>query len=281
MTVPLRSFHTDFGRFYAHPSSGVKGFSSAALANLDLGTEGPYAPKPSVTNIIGLLDEGFLPGYYAKLVAEHAVSHLDEIGYTVDKFGPAVAVGALKAVPSQPHPAGPIGDEVHAAIDAYHRGVPIPPLTTITAERMFSRYQGFMAEHKPVVIQSEFTVWSYKHGYAGTGDLLWQFRDAVWVVDTKTGNRVYPKVAMQCAALANADVIIDGEGNERPMRSVDRIGVLHVRPFSARLYELQHADMAFEAFLGLKEAFDWVRFAKDRTVPAQPILETLGRDIAA
>lgn len=279
MTAPERSFNTNFGRFYAHPSSGVTGLGISALAMINLmQLKGPNAPKPSVTNVIKVMDEGFLPGYHAKLVAEHAVSHLDAIRDTVAKFGDAVAIGALKAVPSQPHPAGPIGDEVHAAIDKFHEGEPIPELTTITARRMFARYLGFVAEHKPEVIRTEFTCWSYKYGYAGTGDLLWRFRGGIWIVDTKTGARVYPKVAMQNAALANADVIITADGDEIPMVQVDKIGCLHVRPMSARLYELQHADMAFAAFLGLKTVFDWMRYHKELTVPEVPILEALGTD---
>lgn len=281
ITVPVRSFNTDFGRFYAHPASGVGGFSSNALSRYNgMEADGPFSPKPSITNILKQWDEGFLPGYYSRLVAEHAVNNLDAVRETVKKFGAQVAIGVLKGVPNQPHPAGPIGDEVHAAIDAFHRETEIPELTTITARRMFARYKGFIAEHKPEIIRSEFTVWSYKHGYAGTGDLLWRFRDETWVVDTKTGSRVYPKVAMQCAALAKGDVIIDAEGNEYKMHDVDKIGVLHVRPMSARLYELQHADIAFQAFLGLKAVFDWVRFGKEAAVPALPLLETLGREAA-
>lgn len=236
--------------------------------------EGPYAPKPSITNIIHLLDEGFLPGYYAKLVAEHAVQNLDTIKANVTKFGPDLAIGALKAVPAQPHPNGPIGDEVHDAIDAMIHGRPATPLTTVTARNMFAQFQHFMAVEKPEVIQTEFTVWSYKYGYAGTGDLLWVYQGALWIVDTKTGQRIWPKVAMQDGALANADVILDADGNEHPMPKATRFGCLHIRPRSAKLFELDHVDEAFKAFLGLKAAFDWGRFYKAGTIPAEPLART-------
>lgn len=273
ITKPLYAFPTDFGRFYAHPASGLNGIGATFLRDLESLGDGPYSPNPSVTNVIGILDEGFLPEYYARLVAEHAVNNLDGIRDTLTKFGPQTAIGVLKAIPKRSNPAALIGDEVHAAIDAHHQGVDVPPLTTITARRMFSRYMEFLNVYKPEVVRSEFTVWSYKHGYAGTGDLLLRFQGRLWVVDTKTGNRVYPKVAMQCSALAHADVLLDGDGNEHPMPQIDRLGVLHLRPMSARLYELEHGEEAFQAFLALKTAFDWVRFYKPTTIPDRPAVQ--------
>lgn len=245
-----------------------------------MGGEGPFTPKPSITNIIGTLDEKFLPSFYSKLVAEHAVNNLGALNYSVEKFGPQISINALKAVPNRPNPAAAIGDEVHNAIDEFCTTGAITPeenFATLTASRMYRQFLAFMKAEKPEVIASEFTVWSYRFGYAGTGDLMWRWRDAVWIVDTKTGNRVYPKVAMQCAALANADVIISDTGQELEVPKADKLGVFHVRPRSARLYELQNADEAFKAFVGLKAAFDWVRFYKPLTVPATPVAEVQQR----
>lgn len=250
--------------------------STIGLAGQDMNGEGPFAPKPSITNIIGTMNEDFLPGYYAKLVAEHAVNNLGALNYSVEKFGPQLAVNALKAVPNRPNPAAAVGDEVHTAIDVLHStGAVTQPedFSTTTARQMFAQYRHFAAVERPEIVATEFTVWSYRYGYAGTGDLLWRWRDAFWAVDTKTGNRVYPKVAMQCAALARADVIIDAQGEELPVPEVDKIGVLHVRPRSVKLYELQHAEQAFAAFVGLKAAFDWKRSYKERTI-TEPLVTT-------
>lgn len=274
MTKPTRSFDTNFGRFYSHPASGAP--SAIGLIGVEPGSEGPYAPKPSVTNIIRIMDEGFLPNHYAKLVAEHAVNNLDAIRYSVEKFGPDIAVGSLKAVPSRPNPAAAIGDEVHDAIDDYVHGTIRDPalFSTTTARQMFAQFKNFMEVEKPEVLASEFTIWSYKHGYAGTGDLLWKWRDLVWLVDSKTGNRCYPKVAMQCGALAMGCVILDASGNELPMPHTDKLGAFHIRPRSAKLYELQHPNEAFAAFLGLKTVFDWMRFFKESTIPDVPLVRT-------
>lgn len=241
-----------------------------------LDDSGPWQPNPSITNIIGMMDEGFLPGFYAKLVATHAVENFESIRFMAEKFGPQTAIGALKAIPTRPHPAAAIGDEVHDAIDKMACGTIAADaeFSTLTARQMFRQWRYFYETERPEILASEYTVWSYTHGYAGSGDLLWKWRDAVWIIDTKTGNRVYPKVAMQCAALARADVIVSDDGHESPMPKTDKLGVMHVRPRSVKVYELQHAEQAFSAFLGLKAAFDWRRAWKESSIPEQPVAAT-------
>lgn len=248
--------------------------STIGMLGQDPKGEGPYTPRPSITNILSVMDEGFLPGHYAKLVAEHAVQNFGSIKFMAEKFGTQTAVNALKAIPSRPNPAAAIGDEVHEAIDLLTYGTITTEFATTTARQMFAQYRHFLSEEKPEILASEFTVWSYKHGYAGTGDQLVRWRDGVWVWDTKTGRSCYPKVGMQCAAMANADVMLDAQGNEHPIPKVDKIGVLHVRPRSVKLYELQHPNEAFQAFLGLKACFDWRRFHKDSTIPETPAVRT-------
>lgn len=218
-----------------------------------------------------MLDEGFLPGLYAKKVAEFAADNVDGIQYQLEKFGRGVAVGALKAVPDRPHPNAAIGDNAHAAIEALTLGNELPHFDTITARRMFESYQGFLSEHKPKVLRSEYTVWSYKHGYAGTGDLLWELPDlGTGIVDVKTGMRIWPKVGMQTAALSNADSLIAVNGEETEMPEIHWQGVLHVRPRSAKLYKLEHTDANFQAFLACLTLFNWTRFQKDHVIPAYP-----------
>lgn len=270
MTNPLNSFQTNFGRFYAHPSSGLSN-PQALLASQDMSN--PYSPKPSVTNIIGMMDKKFLPAFYAKLVAEHAVANLETIRYQAETFGPEVAIGSLKTVPNMPNRNASIGDEIHAAIDSYVQGVPVTEFATSTAEAMYRQWLGFIRDTPIDIVRSEFTVWSYKHGYAGTGDLMWRHAGKLWIVDTKSGNRVYPEVAMQTSALAHADVILDSDGNESEMPASDFQGVMHIRPRSVRLYRLDRTDEAFETFLACKRLFDWKRFDAPKVI-GTPLVES-------
>ena len=267
MTAPLRSYDTNFGRFYSHPSVAPKPASRWPDESEEVET--PYSPKPSITNIMKMLDEAFLPGYHSKLVAEYAVDNIDQLADWLHEHpdGRQTLISELKAVPLEPHPNAAIGDEVHNAIDRDIKGEETgPPLSTITAKRMFAQWLHFKAVRKPRIIQSEFTVWSYEYGYAGTGDLLWEDEDGVWIVDTKTGNRIYPKVAMQTAAAQHADVILDGDGNEHSMVKAGNLGVLHIRPMSAKLYKIEHADEAWGAFLACKRLFDWTRYCKESSI---------------
>lgn len=276
MTKPALSYSTSYGRFYNHPSQQAP--AGSAFDGPSGETETAYSPKPSITNIISVIDEGFLPSYYAKLVATEAVEHFDGLKYQIETFGAEVAINSLKSIPKRSNEAAKIGDEVHAAIDnLIATGVEPEEYGSGTARDMFSRFKNFLAFNPDFeILRTEFTVWSYNSGYAGTGDLLVRFQDRLWIVDTKTGSRVYPKVALQCAALANADVILEEDGTETPLGDVlggvrPKLGVLHVRPRSARLYELQHQEEAWQAFLAAKQIFDWQRYWKAVTVPRMPV----------
>lgn len=254
MTAPVGSYNTNFGRFYSHPKFQRP---SALQQTMEPSPEGPYTPRPSITNIIGAINEGFLPGYYAKLVAEYAVDNPGQIQDNIDKFGRDTAVGTLKAVVNRPHPAAAVGDEVHNAIDSLLKGHEPIPFSTTTAQQMFDQFCWFMEQHQPEVIRSEYTVWSYEHGYAGTGDLMWYDQGKICIVDTKTGSSVRPKVALQCAAIANADVILDPSGMEIPIDWESELYVLHVRPRAVKLHKIENKELAWETFLAAKKIFDW------------------------
>jgi len=270
MTNPVNSFNTNFGRFYAHPNAHRSTESRSILGGMIhpviTDHNGPYSPKPSITNVMKSMSQDFLPPYYAKLVAEYAVRNIVGIEQTIAKFGNEAAVGQLKAIVNQSHPAAAIGDEVHSAIDALIKGETPTRLTSITAIRMFAQFVHFLEVAKPEIIRTEYTVWSYKHGYAGTGDLMWRTSAGLWIVDTKTGNQVHPEVAMQTAAIANADVILDEDGGESEMPPSDILGVLHVRPMSVKLHRLERTEEAFETFLACKRIFDWRRFEAEHVI---------------
>lgn len=276
MTDPNLSFQTSFGRFYGHPKFALEDVARRALNHgmpvmLEADSRDPFSPKPSVTNIIGMLDKKFLPPYFAKLVAEYAIENLESLAAQVKRFGPQVAVGMLKAVPNAPNPAAAVGDEVHAAIDRFvkdEEGEEFPAFSTSTALNMYLQWLHFVSVAKPEIIRSEFTCWSYKHGFAGTGDLLWRLWGGLWLVDAKTGSQVHPEVGMQTVALSKCDVILDAQGNEHPMPKADVLGVMHVRPRSVKLHKLERSEESFKAFLGLKDAFDWRRNDADFVIQA-------------
>lgn len=242
--------------------------------------EGPFSPRPSITNIIGMIDKKFLPGYYARLVAEYAVRNLPTIQYQAEKFGEDYAIGSLKAVPSAPNRNANIGDEIHDAIDQWVKDREhVPEFSTSTAANMYHQWLCFASQGAFEVVRSEFTVWSYAHGYAGTGDLMLDWPGlGLGIVDTKSGNQVYPEVALQTTALTHADVILDANGNESPMPRIDWQGVMHIRPRSIKLYELDRTDEAWETFLAAKRIFDWKRFDAPLVMATPPTISQKPKD---
>lgn len=251
---------------------GEPGYASGGRVYFDPIT-GDVAP--SVTRVLSVIGEDFLPGYYAKLVAEYAVQNFDQVKYQSDTFGESVAIGALKSVPGRPNPAAAIGDEVHDAIDLHmKRGADGPfEFATPTAKHMFAQFTHFQALWPGRFLKSEFTVWSRQHQYAGTGDLLVEDEDGVGIVDTKTGNRIYPKVALQTAALANADYVLREDGSRTIMPHADWLGVLHVRPRSAKLYKLKWPKEAWGTFLAARAILQWKDDLAATHIPAEPSFE--------
>jgi hypothetical protein len=127
----------------------------------------------------------------------------------------------------------------------------------LTAKRMWKQFTYMDSHYQVDWLVSEFTVWSEKHEYAGTGDWIARIGDSIVYGDTKTGNGVYPEVAMQVAAGAAADYALDGDGNEYQLPKADRFAVLHVRPTFTKLSPLSGIPGAFKAFLGLRVLFEW------------------------
>lgn len=276
MTRPGLTFDTEYGRFYRHPSVAKPSGAMAEL--LELSRADRHRPNPSVTNVMKMLDEGFLPGYYSKLVAEHAVNESHQVDLVRKFMGDDEAISFLREVPYRDHPNAAIGDEVHREIELYLSAPGFaykPRLTTPQAVKMFTQFAWFMQQEQVEHLRSEFTVWSYEHGYAGTGDLLWWLpqHGGRWLIDMKTGTRVYPKTGMQTAALSEADVILSEDGTELPMPSIPFQGVLHVRPMSVRLYEIHNTEQNFEAFLACLKLFNWTRFWKDSVLEQKPVIE--------
>lgn len=262
MTAPKLSRSTPNGRYYVRPGAGLR------VSAIGDAISGPNM-LPSVTTILNVQHDENIEAWKRRQVAERAFE-IDPTDF--DDHRDAVA----EAVRQPDHPAAAIGDEVHNAIDYLvahgHSGA---PLTTPTANAMFNQYLGFIGynqDFRPLV--TELTVYNETYGYAGTLDMLADISGETWLIDIKTGSRIYPKVAMQCAALAHAEWYADADGNQHAMPQIDRLGVLHVRPRSARLYELPQPEIAFNTFCGLLRGFLWKTDDAAHAVAAQPHLST-------
>lgn len=241
MTAPALSTPTPFGRYYIHPNRSYQ--------------------VPSITNI---KDKRNIPGlkyWAARQAAEYAADNLTKL----QMLERDEAIELIRKHPFTHKDDGPsaIGDMVHDWIDRHIKGDEIPAdeieAAPVSARHMWVQFGAVVEQYQPKWVESEFTVWSDKFGYAGTADWCAYIGNALVLGDTKSGKEVYDDVALQLSALAHADFILEANGNERPLPQFERYAVLHVRPRGAKLIPVEGIDAAFKAFLGLKELFDFER----------------------
>jgi hypothetical protein len=252
MTDPKFSVSTEHGRYYIRPSTGVS--------------------VPSVTNIIGMKDKPGLKWWAAKTVAQYAAENRASLAMMTEEQAFSVA----RHTPFRHADDSPaaIGDIVHGFIEQRIKGTG-PSHEDVkhshrTVHWMWDRFLKFEAHYKPEYTGSEFTVWSERYGYAGTGDFSMKIGEHHVLVDTKTGNQVYPESGMQVAALGHADLMFDPDGHERAVPAYDKFAILHIRPKSFALYPVENVDKAFECFLALKTVFDWHVGEASKTIAFAP-----------
>ena len=265
MTAPAMSESTDNGRYYRHPTQ--------------------KAMVPSITNVLRTEDKPNINGSKVRKAVQYMVENRDRLTTLTEDEQVRLGVGTQY----QANPASRIGDIVHAWVDQYiktgnppwdcdpidYRGELISYKDApITARRMWRQFEGWRDKHNPNFIAAEFTVWSYKHGYAGTADFSAQVGQWLVIVDNKTGAGVYPETGKQLAALAFADVMLTVQGDEYPLPKFDRAAVLHLRPTYSRFIPVDNLESCFQAFLGLKANFDHNVSYGDKVLMHAPKIET-------
>lgn len=127
-------------------------------------------------------------------------------------------------------------------------------------------YLLFVDEWQPREILIERPVFSRRHRYAGTPDLIADLVDGqTWLLDFKTGDKgVYPEVALQLAAARFAEFVIDEDGAELPVPKVDAAGAIWLRADGYDLIPAAADVEAFGLFLRAKTIADYVAQDRDR-----------------
>jgi hypothetical protein len=264
LTDPKLAQNTARGRYYTHP--------------------GNMSTVPSITNIKDMKNIPGLKFWAAKECGNYAADNRAKLATLERDEVFQLVRNAPFAPKSKKNQSSTVGDVVHGWFDSHVKGEPVDGETYIDKEgrtqqapiqsrqmwRQVIGKGGFVERYGPRFVESEFTVWSNAHGYAGTGDLAAYIGRYLVLIDHKTGNDVYPDVAMQLAALANADFILEPDGTERDIPPFEKFAVLHIRPRGYRLIPVDNIDAAFRAFLGLKEVFDWVVSYEEKTLLYAP-----------
>lgn len=225
-------------RFYVHPESGAK--------------------APGVTSVVGCLPKPAIAYWRGRSVAEEAVNNLSAVVDLVTKGNPTAAIDFLKRAPDRSSGvAAKLGSEVHAIVETINRGKDPGPLHP-DFHPWVARYKDFLDKWQPEFLEVEATVWSHEHNYAGTFDGIARLDGEVVIWDLKTGKSgVWPEVALQLNAYANADVIINAAGVERPMPEIEGAAVLALRPESYELIPVRLGPDVFEVFRHLLGVMAW------------------------
>ncbi len=217
-----------------------------------------YGPYPGVTSIIKMLDKSAaLVGWAKRETAACAVRNLDMLTQLVATGGQPAAVNWLKSIPDyQRDTSADLGTRVHALAEQMSLGYEI---TASEDERPFVvQYYNFLQERAPLVLRTEFMVFSLHQQYGGTGDLLCDLDGETWLIDYKTGSGIYAETSLQLAGLAGA-AFLGEPGNPQTIARprIDRYGVLHLRPDSWRLVEYHVGPDEWRAFTACRALYGW------------------------
>lgn len=234
---------------------------------------------PNVTSIInGGLPKGALVSWAARVTAEHAVSLAvpDQPGsppFVVDLVEHVGREGAALALAKRPdevrNAAGARGTLVHDLSERIAHGEAVDmPNDEVAA--MVAGYVLWLDDFAPDVITTETLVFSRTHWYAGKLDLIADIGGVRWLLDLKTSRSVYGDTALQLAAYAFADAMIDRDtGEETPMIPVERMGVVHITPDGTDLYDLGNIDDAHGEFVACLATYRGTQ--RRRPLPGRPL----------
>lgn len=227
-------------------------------------------PVPSVTTILKVMDKPAVVQWAKRTVAEIATRRVEELMARIVDQGAEEAIRWLASLPDyQRDQAGKLGTSIHLLADMAARY----PENAVAAFEMseqekpyleaFRTFLGHLRGSGGEIVSSEKMVWS-SAGYAGTYDLLLRWQGELWLVDIKTSKGYYPEYALQLVAYGYADgIILEGNPDLYPMPSIQRYGVLHLRPdqypdTGFRFVEyIGVGDTDYRAFLGALELHSW------------------------
>lgn len=235
----------------------------------------PDTLYPSVTSILDMLPAGYLSQWHGDMAARLAVQEARQLA----DMDPDRAYNYLRyaAKRHRDHRAD-VGTYVHDKIcEPLLLGKSlgrIQPDMRPYADAM----QQFLDVVQPEVIHAELTAWSDWHRYAGRFDAALRVRvdeegnwdptgaPAVCMADWKTSKSLSPKVALQMAAYARADKIVDADGTVLPVPRFEHAFALHMAPdpddpsrIVWRFVPIRtDLEQAFSYFLSLLHEWQWV-----------------------
>ena len=125
--------------------------------------------------------------------------------------------------------AGKEGTQVHEAAEALVLGEEVSWMDDYGNAKysqivweMILKFVEFWQTVKPELISTEDFVWSDKHKYAGTADLVVKMDKETWLLDLKTSNSIHKSYDLQLASYAKA--LEESKGIK-----IDRTGIIWLK----------------------------------------------------
>ena len=202
---------------------------------------------PSVTTITKQLDKsGPLVGWAKKVMGKYLLSHRDDF--------PKDAEGVIKLAKQESRrlseEALEIGSNVHNCVEVHLKGHGVDGLLQ-GDPRIVKPYNAFLEWEKSndfKLIEAEHKVWSLKHKFAGTLDIVGRVAGRLYIVDLKTSASIYPEYLLQVAAYKLAY-------EEMTNKDLEGVGILRLDKGGAgsewRPYTLEETRAAALRFLKL------------------------------
>lgn len=158
--------------------------------------------------------------------------------------------------------AGDEGNQVHHAADRILKGEEvrwIDPDGHVNYNthvwKMILGFYDFWITHKPKLLLSEEFMYSDKHKYSGTLDILVELNDEKWIIDIKTSTMIHNSYFLQMAAYTKAY-------EETFNSKVDRTGILWLKSskrgpdktgkkIQGSGWELKEGDMSIDDYFNM------------------------------
>jgi hypothetical protein len=216
---------------------------------------------PGVTTILSDALPKQLKQWAADESAEYAIAHWEELG-KLRPFARAKAIA--NAWQGELRTASIRGTTVHALAERLQRGEQV---------EMPEGYEGhveacvaFLDDYDVQGILAEASVLHRENPlYGGTLDLVGDMLGHRWLIDWKTSKSgVYAEAALQLSAYAHADVYIDDDGDEHPVKDlgIERGAVVHLRADGYDVYPMNIGDRPFEVFRVAAYMAGWLHYTK-------------------
>lgn len=259
----------------------------------------PDERYPGVTSVVDMLPKKFLTRWYANMAADLAIDSFDYLARMAERDRDGAKRYIAGAAKRYTDHRADIGTDAHILFEKLMRNhgnlaeryadgrfrVRVHP----DMEPYRRNFVDFMDAVRPELVRAEDVAWSDTHRYAGSFDAwlrLWVVpqADGTWVLDPgnssggavavnviddwKTSKSVWPSVALQMAAYANADYIISPDGRRETMPTFDGAVVLHITPDGWTLVPVYAAELAaaFDMFVHLRSIFEWERVGQRKAL---------------